>query len=277
MNWRIVKGTVQPIYTSEDDLKDQTQHIDSKNTLDCWNVNFKMNIPPCLQPNYWKHYNLSLKDVKQIMSKLDAVHIWQALFYYFPDQCIGATNSKTISTHVQSVHRFKFQQKSDAIKLFVRCVSQSPAFFNLLRPPNVKTKTTLETTIQEHIPYLPIVYVTNEDFQTLVHLISTSSLLTGDFVEQKTSLFRRLTYNGTFSYGFRQYVPIAYNFRKQYVELVRVIPVQQSTSSRTSEALNPLLISMPDQNLATMSTYCTVDGNRYMMMNEEMCFARRMR
>lgn len=277
MDWYITEGTVcKTLHPENGEQKNKERKVPpvlrsarsilkvKLPTVDQWKVSVNMNVSPYLQPNYWKHYNLSIKELKSILSKLDAVHIWQTLFYFFPEACLSATNTKTFTTYIQSVYRFKFQQKSEAIKVFIRCISQSPAYYNLLRPSEEQTRKVLETSIQDHVPYLPIIYLHINDFKQLVSMIHSSSLMTGDFFEQKTSLFHELKYNSAYTYKDRMYVPIAYHARRQCVELVRIINVHQ---------INPLLNCLPDHNLATMLTHCTVQGVRHVLMYEEMCFA----
>lgn len=257
-------------------------------TVDDWSVYATINILPCLQPSYWKHYNISIKELKTILSKLDASYIWQTLLYFFPDACIDAVNVKTVSTYLQSVYRFKFQQKSESIKIFLRCVSECPRYANLFRTDSSSSSSCLsdkrkmlETSIPDHIPYLPIVYVNVQQFRGLVQTICSSSLMNGEFMDQKTSLFRKLTYPSLFQYKFRKYVPLSYNSKKNYIELVRIISLNEED--------NPLIpSSYPDSNVVTMPTYCyvvkkqqqeqsetnSVVYEKYEMMYEEMCFVK---
>ena len=119
---------------------------------------YRMDIPSCVDPEYWRRHQLSLLDIQSIIEHIPSWYVW----------CISVVYNRfctwsTVQIAYSTPHRLIVNNKSMALQNILKQMKYVPRATHRIDP--------MSHTVFNHLPPIPKYYVPHETFGRLVHNI----------------------------------------------------------------------------------------------------------
>lgn len=170
--------------------------------------------PPLLaMPSTWKRYNLSQSDIRKILDKIDSGAIWQlSLILMFGNNIDDSKNRGSGVTGAkstfQSLFSFLFASRKAILSTFYY------KFIIDYSNPGAQVSC-LCTDREDHIPYLPKIFISNVEFRKLQLMVP----------QRLPSFIWCARFSSCFTFKDIEMVPIEYDEKNKCLTLTRILTI----------------------------------------------------